>query len=87
MFLQNIGKDRFINSFKILVDFLSNNEWSNVLMLSEKYDYFIWGNLNSNVWGSSRVLNDDADEGAHHKMQIESWEVWSQVTNDELEQV
>jgi hypothetical protein len=85
MFLQNIWKNRFVNSFKILVDFLSNNEWSDILMFSEKHDDFIWGDLDSNIWACGCVLNDDADERAHHKMQVESWEVWSQVTNDELE--
>jgi len=51
--------------------FFGHDAWANILVLRKENDYFITTNLNSHI-SADGVLNDDANEGAHHQMEIKS---------------
>ena len=75
--------DVLSDEFNILCDLLCHNENSNILMLSEEYDYLITGNLDPDV-SSQSILNNDSNERAHHEMQIQNLQVLSKITDHKL---
>jgi len=68
-------RSRSVHSFVYFIDvfchFFGHDAGANILVLRKENDYFITTNLNSHI-SADGVLNDDANEGAHHQMEVKS---------------
>lgn len=74
-----------IHLFNIFGYLFGNNEWADVLMLGEEDDDFVGSHLDPHI-SAETVLHDDADEGAHHQVEVKRRKVRGQRADDELEQ-